>query len=211
MATTTKLHGSSTSLTDQQWREVVAKLRGFVSRRIADPHRAEDLVGEILLRIHQNLGSIDDQERLLNWVFRIARNAVIDEYRRAGRAREDLVAAPDDTVSASPPADELDGPAALRELAACMRPLLGDLPPEQHRAVELVDLNGWTQQRAAEQEGVSLPGMKSRVQRGRKRLAELLGQCCALDLDSRGVPMDYTPSNGCGPSSGGCGCGAPER
>jgi RNA polymerase sigma-70 factor (ECF subfamily) len=39
--------------------------------------------------------------------------------------------------------------------------------------------------------------MKSRVQRGRRRLAELLGQCCALSLDARGVPMNYTPSPGC--------------
>lgn len=210
MATTTDLHGSETALSDQQWREVVAKLRGFVSRRIADPHRAEDLVSEILLRIHQNLNSVADQERLLNWVFRIARNAVIDEYRRAGRAREDLIASPDEAAPAAPIADELDEPSALRELAACMRPLLAGLPPEQHRAVALVDLDGWTQQRAAQHEGVSLPGMKSRVQRGRKRLAELLGQCCALDLDARGVPMDYTPSNGCGPSSG-CGCGAREQ
>jgi RNA polymerase sigma-70 factor (ECF subfamily) len=210
MASTTDMHDSSTSLTDEQWREVVTKLGGFVSRRIADPHRAEDLVSEILLRIHQNLTSLDDQDRLLSWVFRIARNAVIDEYRRAGRAREDLVAAPDETEATGPAALEMAEPAALRELAGCMRPLLDNLPPEQHRAVELVDLDGWTQQRAAHEEGVSLPGMKSRVQRGRQRLAELLGQCCALDLDARGVPMDYTPSAGCGPS-GGCGCGVPER
>ena len=73
---------------DQMWREVIAQLRAFVRRRIADPERADDLVGDILVRIQQNLHSLDDRERLLHWVFRIARNAVIDEYRRAGRARE---------------------------------------------------------------------------------------------------------------------------
>ena len=39
--------------------------------------------------------------------------------------------------------------------------------------------------------------MKSRVQRGRRRLAELLGQCCTLTLDARGVPMDYDARPGC--------------
>jgi DNA-directed RNA polymerase specialized sigma24 family protein len=60
------------------WREMVSQLRGFVRKRIADPDRADDLVGEILLRIHQNVHSVDDRERLANWVFRVARNAVID-------------------------------------------------------------------------------------------------------------------------------------
>jgi RNA polymerase sigma-70 factor (ECF subfamily) len=59
------------------------------------------------------------------------------------------------------------------------------------------------QANAARREGVSLSGMKSRVQRGRRRLAELLGQCCTLTLDARGVPMDYERAPGC---AGGCGC-----
>src|SRR5215204_3448767 len=46
--------------------------------------------------------------------------------------------------------------------------------------------------------GVSLSGMKSRAQRGRRRLAELFGQCCALTLDGRIVPLDYEPPSGCG-------------
>ena len=46
--------------------------------------------------------------------------------------------------------------------------------------------------------------MKSRVQRGRRRLAQLLDACCALTLDARGLPIDYTPTTR--PSSGSCGC-----
>ena len=67
----------------------------------------------------------------------------------------------------------------------------------------MIDLDGMPQAGAARQEGVSLSGMKSRVQRGRRRLAELLGQCCTLTLDARGVPMDYERAPGC---AGGCGC-----
>ena len=94
------------------------------------------------------------------------------------------------------PGDE-DPAAAVGELAQCLRPLLGGLPPDQRRAVELIDLDGWAQSRAARSEGVSLSGMKSRVQRGRRRLADLLGQCCALTLDARGVPMDYAAPRRC--------------
>jgi RNA polymerase sigma-70 factor, ECF subfamily len=183
--------------TEQMWREVMAQLRAFVRRRIADPQRADDLVGEILLRIYQNLPSIDDRERLAPWVFRVARNAVIDEYRRAGRSREQLVPTPPDWAVEEPGSGGEDPSGVVKELAGCLRPLLGGLPPEQRRAVELIDLNGLPQARAAQGEGVSLSGMKSRVQRGRRRLADLLGQCCAITLDARGLPMEYAAPPRC--------------
>ena len=192
------------ALTEPMWREVIAQLRAFVRRRIADPDRADDLVGDIVLRIHQNLGSVDDQEKLAHWVSRVARNAVIDEYRRAARSREQLLDTPTETVAIAtvgPDAD--DASSVLDELSRCLRPLLAGLPAEQRRAVEMVDLDGMPQAGAARLEGVSLSGMKSRVQRGRRRLAELLGQCCTLTLDARGVPMDYERAPGC---TGGCGC-----
>ena len=79
-----------------------------------------------------------------------------------------------------------------------MRPLLDRLPAERRRALELSDLDGLTQADAARHEGLTVLGMKSRVPRGRRRLLELLGSCCALVLDARGVPMDYQPPAGCG-------------
>lgn len=189
--------------TESMWREMVAQLRAFVRRRIADPDRADDLVGEILVRVHQNLHTVDDRERLANWVFRVARNAVIDEYRRAGRGREQLVSTFADAAAEDPVSGGEDPPGVLEELARCLRPLLDGLPPEQRRAVQLIDLDGLPQSGAARSEGVSLSGMKSRVQRGRRRLAELLGQCCALTLDARGLPMDYAPSPRCDGDCGG--------
>lgn len=127
-------------LTEQMWREVIAQLRAFVRRRIADPERAEDLVGEILLRIHQNLGSIDDRDRLTHWVSRVARNAVIDEYRRAARAREHLVPAPEDVVAIEDRDDMDDESAVLTDLTRCLHPLLDGLPAEQRSAVQMIDL-----------------------------------------------------------------------
>jgi RNA polymerase sigma-70 factor (ECF subfamily) len=60
-----------------------------------------------------------------------------------------------------------------------------------------IDLDGLPQAEAARREGVSLSGMKSRVQRGRRRLAQLPGTCCALTLDARGLPMEYAPNSDC--------------
>jgi len=178
------------------WRRFGTELRSFVRRRISDPHRADDVVADILLRVHKNLGTLDDRDRLAAWLFRIARNAIIDEYRRAADSREVLEAAPGDHL-----ANQIggldDADTVQRELANCLRPMLDDLSPAYRRALQMTDLDGVTQAVAAEQEGISISGMKSRVQRARKQLAELLTQCCALTLDARGQPLEYTPRAPC--------------
>ena len=176
------------------WVQFGAGLRTFVRRRVADPHQAEDLVSEIVVRVHRHLDTLDDQERLTAWVFRIARNVIKDHYKMSGRRREVLDPEPEPVVRESG-ADEWvdDQDAVLAELAVCLRPLLVELPDDYRRALELTDLGGLSQAEAADLEHVSLSGMKSRVQRGRRQLGAVLRQCCVPTLDSRGVPVDFQP------------------
>jgi RNA polymerase sigma-70 factor, ECF subfamily len=181
------------------WAEVGASMERFVRRRISDPHQADDVVAEVMLRIHQNLGSLDDQERVTAWVFRIARNAITDHYRRNGRRREVLAAELDPVSDPSADAWLDDQEATLSELSLCIRPLVDALPADYRRALELTDLEGHTQADAARIEGISLSGMKSRVQRGRRQFATLVRQCCDVTTDARGELIDFQlRADGCG-------------
>jgi RNA polymerase sigma-70 factor (ECF subfamily) len=104
---------------------------------------------------------------------------------------------------------ESDGPspATRRELAACLGPMVAQLPPLYRDAVRLADLEGLPQHEAAARAGITLSGMKSRVQRGRKALRQILDACCQIDLDAGGRVTDYHPrANGCGPCGQGQGC-----
>jgi RNA polymerase sigma-70 factor, ECF subfamily len=181
------------------WAEVGASIERFVRRRINDSHQADDIVADVMLRIHQNLGALDDHERVTAWVFRVTRNAITDHYRRTGRRREVLAA--EIEADADPSADAWldDQEATLSELAACIRPLVDALPPEYRRALELTDFEGRTQADAARIEMISVSGMKSRVQRGRRQFAALVKQCCDVTTDSRGELVDFTVrTDGCG-------------
>lgn len=60
-------------------------------------------------------------------------------------------------------------------------------------AITLVEIEGLTKQAAAKQMGISLSGMKSRVQRGRKQLKQMLDDCCLIELDRRGGVTNYQP------------------
>jgi RNA polymerase sigma-70 factor, ECF subfamily len=186
------------------WAQVGTSIEGFVRRRISDPHQAEDVVAEVMLRIHRRLGALDDQERVTAWVFAITRNAITDHYRRNGRRRE--VLASEIEPVADPGADAWvdDQEATLSELAACIRPLVDALPPDYRRALELTDFDGRTQADAARIEGISLSGMKSRVQRGRVQFARLVKQCCDVTTDSRGGLVDFNLR------PDGCGCPPPR-
>ena len=70
----------------------------------------------------------------------------------------------------------------------------------------LIDLEGMLQKEAAARSGLSLSGMKSRVQRGRKALEQLLHDCCRIELDAGGRITDYQPQGRwCGPcATAGC-------
>jgi RNA polymerase sigma-70 factor (ECF subfamily) len=85
-----------------------------------------------------------------------------------------------------------DEPGGVRaELAGCLRPMIERLSKDYREAIVLVEFDGLTQQAAAGRLGISLPGMKSRVQRGRKLLRRMLDDCCLIELDRRGGVVDF--------------------
>jgi RNA polymerase sigma-70 factor, ECF subfamily len=82
---------------------------------------------------------------------------------------------------------------------ACLTPLIARLPEPYREAIRLVEIDGLPQRDLSERFAVSLSGAKSRVQRGRDKLKDLLLHCCQVELDKRGNVMDYHPeAEGCG-------------
>lgn len=195
-----------TATSDLPWQELDRDLRAFIARRVRNQADVDDLVQRVLLQIVQSVNTLRHTERLHAWVYRTARNVVVDYYRSRGSRRALTTAAADGARSepALPPAafDDDDEAAALRELARCLGPMLRQLPAAHQEAVRLVDLEGATQQHAAVHAGVSLSGMKSRVQRGRQHLRDVLEACCRIDLDRRGGITAFAARH-----AGACTCG----
>jgi len=191
---------------DLPWQELRGNLRAFIGRRVRNPADVDDLVQRVLLQIVKGLGSLRDAERLHAWIYRTARNVIVDYYRTAGVRREiaagDAADLASDDGPALPDVDHEDERTALHELAGCLAPMLRHLPPAYQDAVRLADLEGLSQAEAARRTGVSLPGMKSRVQRGRRQLRTILEDCCRVDLDRRGSIVSYTPRR-----ADACACG----
>ena len=179
---------------DLPWQELHANLRAFIGRRVRNQADVDDLVQRVLLQIVKGLGSLRDAERLHAWVYRTARNVIVDHYRASTARRELASGAAEDLAEADAPDLSVDEESiALQELAICLMPMLRQLQPAYREAVTLTDLEGITQAEAADKVGVSLSGMKSRVQRGRRQLKAVLEACCRVDLDTRGSIVGYEP------------------
>lgn len=198
------------STTETVWRELHDRLLGFIARRVRAPEDAEDILQEVMLRIHRHSGDLEHAERATAWVYRIASNAIADHYRKpahrelpSGQGND--VHEPDQESPAT--AWKEPGTVELRgELAACLAPLLDRLAPIYRQALELTEFEGISQAEAAARLGISVSGMKTRVQRARGQLKQLLLDCCHVELDSRRGVTAYHSRRGscrtCGPGEG---------
>ncbi|MGH3148764.1 MAG: RNA polymerase sigma factor SigZ [Rubrobacter sp.] len=172
-----------------------AGLRGFVSARVRDPDAAEDVLQDVYLKIHARIDTLEDEDKVGAWVYRVARNAVTDHYR-AKRLFSELGDVPDE------PAHDVEQRELDERLKETVSGMLDGLPPDHREALYLTEYEGLTQKQLAQRLGISLSGAKSRVQRARTRLKTLLLACCHFELDALGRVIDYGPRRECCEVSG---------
>lgn len=171
---------------DAIWAWLSEDLRRFIRRRVPDEHAADDLLQETFVRVHRNLPAVLDSDRLAAWVYRIARNVIHDHHRRA---TPDLAALADDPV-----AEAGGGEGCVRCGAGLwLEEMVRQLPGRYREAVHLSEIEGLPQQEVADRLGLSLSGAKSRVQRGRVMLKDILERCCRFEFDRRGNVLEYDP------------------
>jgi RNA polymerase sigma-70 factor (ECF subfamily) len=187
---------------DASWQEMTTRLRSFIAARVGDPDLAADIAQDVLARSIA-AGALQRADNPTAWLYRSARNAVIDHYRTRHTHQ------PLDHAAAErwPEPDAVDDRPnqATRDLAHCLRPFIEQLPDTYRDALERVDLAGQSQTAAAAELHITVSGMKSRVQRARHQLKQLLINCCAVHVDRHGAVTTYRPHNAT------CGCSNQER
>lgn len=168
-------------------------LRAYLRRRLRDPSEADDLLQDVFVKAVAAERSGRPVGNWTAWLFAATRSALVDHYRaRGARVVEE--------VDESLPAPEEDDEARHRELAACMRPFVLELPPKYRDALLAVDLEGLSMREAAARAGISVTAMKSRASRARALLKARVLACCTVELGD-GVVQDFARlplGRGCG-------------
>ena len=147
---------------------LLPSLRAFAFSLCGQHERADDLVQETLLRAWRHLDSFQEGTNLRAWLFTILRNTFISEMRKRRREVEDGDGKKAASLSVAP---AQQGHIDMQDL----RQALDLLPANQREALILVGAAGLSYDEAAEITKCAVGTVKSRVNRARSRLAQLLG------------------------------------
>ncbi len=173
---------------DSIWRDFHGQLYAFIRRRVPDDPTADDLLQDVFLRIHTRIQTLRDDSKLDAWIYQIARNVVTDYYR----AQQSPAPLTEELPAREPDVDDL-----AERLAPSIRQMVLLLPPALREAFLLTEINGMSQVQLAQRLGISVSGAKSRVQRARAQIRQMLLDCCHFEFDRRGGVVNYYPRPDC--------------
>lgn len=156
--------------------EHLPALRAFARSLARDHAAADDLVQDTVVKAWSNFDKFQEGTNLKAWLFTILRNTFYSKMRKGKWEVEDV----DDVMAgqlSEKPAH--DGVLALKEFQSAFM----ELPDDQREALILVGASGFSYEEAAEMCGCAIGTIKSRVNRARNRLTELLKMNGTEDVD----------------------------
>ncbi len=142
-------------------------MRAFAMSLTRNSATADDMVQDTLVKAWTNIDKFEVGTNLRAWLFTILRNTYYSSRRKAKREVADVDGVFTESLSQKP---DHDG----RLQMADFRDAFAQLPDEQREALILVGASGFAYEEAATMCGVAVGTIKSRVNRGRAKLAELM-------------------------------------
>ncbi|MFI5202416.1 MAG: RNA polymerase sigma factor [Candidatus Kapaibacterium sp.] len=152
-----------------------------------DGERAKDLVSETILKAYENFERLREPTAFLSYLFTIAARASRHERIKSARSQPFSETVLENFV------DEHNAPDANADVDH-LYVALAKLPKKQREAIVMSEITGLKLEEVALVQGSSLSAVKSRVSRGRKKLAKLLG-ASEWKTESNPQPIANAPSN----------------
>jgi RNA polymerase sigma-70 factor, ECF subfamily len=175
---------------EKMWGMLTAGLRTFILSRVRNDSDADDILQNTYLKIHDNLHQLKDGSKIKPWIYQIARNLIADHYRDASRQLKIR-------MLAGEPAGSYKSGRYMDTAVDDMIKMMEELSPEYCEALCLTEIGGMSGKEYARLKGLSHSGAKSRVQRARMALKEMLLKCCHYQFDKYGTVFDIQPACCC--------------
>lgn len=194
---------------DRGWTQLRGQVRAMLGARLASAADADDVAQDVLLKVLRGSARLRDEDRFGGWLAATVRNAVMDHLR--ARQRQPLASpGSEEALEASPAEEEVADDGARKRLVAALRPFAERLPVTYRETIILSELEEVPHAEIARRLNVSISGVKSRVQRGRALLREMLDQCCEIATDARGGVVECVPRERAAGAATGCCGGRPD-
>lgn len=158
------------------------EIYSFVRRRVSHDESVADLVQGIFLKLQENQDKIKDEDLMVPWLYRVARNHIIDFYRK----KKEPPPAFDVTLEEPAPEDDV-----FQEVSSWLGLFIKAMSESDQEILKRIEIEGQTQKEAAKALGIKGDAAKARHQRAKKRLKENLEKCCKYSFDANGKVIDY--------------------
>lgn len=168
----------------QQIQQLYNPLFLYIKKRVNNQEDAEDLTQEVFFKLSKSDSS--KPENIKSWVYTIAKNAITDYYRKKKVLTEDV-----DNVEFVDEEEE-DNKEAVNGLSSCVVSFINQLPEEYRSIMILSELENMPQKEIAETLGMNYTTVRSKVQRGRRKLKDVFTDCCTVLQGGKGSILGYS-------------------
>lgn len=161
--------------TKEVWDTYADDIRRFILSKVKNAIITEDILQDTFIKVHTKLHTLKDEEKIKPWLFSIARYTLLDHFKKSKQVftSEDLEWETEPIPKAHSEHD-------------CLRGILKSLPKKYRDPLFLSDIKGMKQQEVANQLNLSLPTVKSQIQRARKQIAQGFMDCCGFKMNNDG-------------------------
>ncbi len=176
------MNQNSTDVT-HAWQTYQKQLLSFVRGKVNKHEDAEDILNDVFVSLIKKADAQDMPKHVAGWLYHVTKNKIIDYYR----THKTFEALPEDLVAESKSEEQH----SVGQLSHCLTPMIKDLPDIFQQVLMLSEIEGKTNKVVAEELGLSLSAVKSRILRGRKKLNQSILNCCTLYRNKAGEVVDY--------------------
>ena len=170
------------------WIDFHKELKAFIINKTRNSADTDDILQEVFIKIIHNIDKVNQAENLKNYLYGIVRNAINDYFRN----RKQVI----DNSEIEEELTEYEVGSLNTTIAEnCVKPFIDKLPENYREALLITEFQDVSQKELAEKLNISYSGAKSRVQRGKEKLKELLVDCCAYQTDKYGNLIEAKNNN----------------
>ena len=178
--------------TSSVWHHFSDQLMGYIQKHVPHAEDAREILQEVFVKIHIKQTSLEDEEKLGPWIYRMTKNTIIDHYQKSKNREKYLLSQAFMTDQEDP----------YSSMVPCLKPFIKQLDLSDQELIKRIDLKGEKQKDLAKELGVSYSTLKSRVQNARKKLKQQFFNCCTIEQDGSGRVVEMSPKEeACTPCS----------
>lgn len=175
---------------EEIWSQFNQILLNFIQSKVSNKYDAEDILQNVFIKIYKNIDNLKSETKLESWIFQITRNAIIDYYRT--KKPDYLIGEIEEAFEASIETENMN-----RKISLCLNDMIEELPKKYQMPLNLYEFGNHKHKEISKELNISVSGSKTRVQRARVKLKEMLLKCCDFEVDAYGNIIDYKTKCGC--------------